>query len=188
MIRTYKSFVNELYNVYQNDPAELASQKLYANDMENYIKEFLTKKVTLDNIYIIYKDEKDLISKLSAQKFIEQNTTDKKKIKFLNPLLGLYAQAAEKKRELKNIEKEISDQDQLISDRKGQISENPEAKVSLQQDINYTTSKINDLKSRLSKIKNEIVSLERSTEKKLKEMKSSFTDNKKRIDYFIKMK
>ena len=105
MIKNYKSFVNELYNVYQNDPTELASQKLHANDMEKHIKEFLTKKTNLDNIYVTYKDEKDLISKLSAQKFIEQNTSDKKKIKFLNPLIGLYAQAAEKKRELRNIEK-----------------------------------------------------------------------------------
>lgn len=186
MIKNYKSFVNELYNVYQNDPTELSSQKITANEMEGHIKEFLTKKTNIDNIYVTYKDEKDLISKLSTQKFIEQNTSDKKKIKFLNPLIGLYAQAAEKKRELKNIENDISNQEQVVSDRKSQISQNPETKDSLQQDINYTISKVNDLKSRLSKVKNEIVSLERSTEKKLKEMKASLTENKKRIDYFVK--
>lgn len=182
----YLKYYSEKFNIDQNDPAELASQKLYYNDMENHIKEFLTKKTNLDNIYTTYKDEKDLITKLSAQKFIEQNTSDKKKMKFLNPLIGLYAQAAEKKREMKNIESDISNQQQTISDRNGQISENPDAKDSLQQDIDYTTSKVNDLKSRLSKIKTEIVSLERSTEKKLREMKLSLADNKKRIDYFVK--
>jgi hypothetical protein len=64
MIKKYNDFVKEKYNVTQNDSTEVASDKSYFNKSESDIKEFLTKKTTIDNIYKTYTDEKDLIKKL----------------------------------------------------------------------------------------------------------------------------
>lgn len=188
MIKKYNDFIKEKYNVYQNDPTELASDKTYFNKSESDIKEFLTKKTTIDNIYKTYTDEKDLIKKLSAQKFIPVNTLDKKKIQFSNPLIGLYALSAEKTRELSSLEKELATQTDTLSQRQSAISSNPDATTSLQNDISYTQGKISDINTQISKLKNEIVTLERNTRDKLKQMKDGLTNNKKKLDYFIKTK
>ncbi len=182
----YLKYYSEKFNIYQNDPAELASDKTYANKMGDDIKEFLTKKVTIDNIYKTYKDERDLISKLSAQGFIPQNTSDKKKIQFTNPLIGMYAQASEKKRDLIDLQNQLKQQEETLQNRKSSISENPDSKDSLQPDIDHTNQQILDIKNKISKLNTEIVSLERSTEKKLKEMKNSLNDSNKRINYFVR--
>lgn len=188
MIKKYNDFVKEKYNVYQNDPTELASDKSYFNKSESDIKEFLTKKTIIDNIYKTYTDEKDLIKKLSAQKFIPINTSDKKKIQFINPLIGLYASSAEKSRELRSLESELGTQTDTLSQRKSAIGTNPDAIISLQNDVAYTQGKISDINSRIAKLKNEIVTLERNTRDKLKQMKDSIANNKKKLDYFIKTK
>jgi len=188
MIKKYKDFISEKFIIDQNDPAEFAADKTSFNKLEADVKEFMTKRVTLDNIYITYKDEKDLINKLFAQKFIPQNTGDKKKIKFNNPLFGLYAQAAEKKRELKNIQDDLDAQKDTLSTRQSDIASNPDNKDSLQNDVDYIQSKIGDLNDKISKIKNEIVTLERNTRDKLKQMQKDLVNNKKRIDYFMKTK
>jgi chromosome segregation ATPase len=186
MIKRYKDFIEEKYSITQNDPIQLASDKTYFNQMEENIKEFLTKKVTVDNIYMTYTDDKDLISKLSAQKFIPTNTSDKKQIKFNNPLIGLYADAAQKKRELKSLESDLISQKDTLTDRQSSITANPESADSIKNDISYTQTKISDINIRVQKIKNEIVTLERNTRDKLKEMKDDLANNKKKIDYFIK--
>lgn len=182
----YLKYYSEKYNIYQNDPSELASDKTYTNKMEADIKEFLTKKVTVDNIYKTYKDEKDLIAKLSAQGFIPQNTSDKKKVVFTNPLIGMYAQASEKKRNLIDLQNQLKQQEDTLQSRKSSISENPDFKDSLQTDIDHTNQQILDIKNKISKLNTEIVTLERNTEKKLREMKNSLNDSNKRINYSIK--
>lgn len=188
MIKKYIDFVKEKYNVYQNDPTELASDKSYFNKSENDIKEFLSKKTTIDNIYKTYTDEKDLIKKLFAQKFIPLNTSDKNKIKFTNPLIGLYAMSAEKSRQLRSLENELLTQTDTLSQRQTAINTNPDASDSLQNDVSYTQTKISDIKSKITKLKDEIVTLERNTRDKLKQMKDGLDDNKKKLDYFIKTK
>jgi septation ring formation regulator EzrA len=188
MIKKYNDFVKEKYNVTQNDSTEVASDKSYFNKSESDIKEFLTKKTTIDNIYKTYTDEKDLIKKLAAQKFIPVNTSDKKKIKFTNPLIGLYALSAEKSRELRSLESELGTQTDTLSQRQSAIGTNPDATDSLQNDVAYTQGKISDINSRIAKLKNEIVTLERNTRDKLKQMKDGLANNKKKLDYFIKTK
>lgn len=187
-IKNYQKFNEAIFQVDQNDPPELAADKTSTNKLDTDIKEFLNKKVTIDNIYMTYTDEKDLIKKLSAQKFIQSNTSDKKKIKFINPLIAMYAQASEKKRELKNLESDLDSQKETLSDRQSSITQNPELKNTLGDDIKYTQDKVNDIQSKISKIKNEIVTLERNTRDKLNQMKKDFENSKKRINYFIKIK
>lgn len=186
-LKKFKPFV-EKYTIDQNDPTEFASDKTTFNQNENFVKEFLTKKVTLENIYATYKDEKDLTTKLFAQKFIPINTSNKKKIQFINPLFGLYAQALEKERELKSLEDDLTSQQGTLSDRQTTMNQNPDTKDSLANDVQYTQSKISDITTNIARLKNEIVTLERNTQQKLKQMKTDILNNKKRIDYFGKTK
>jgi len=184
-LKKYKYFI-EKYTIDQNDDPGFAADKTSFNKMENDIKEFLAKKVTIDNIYLTYSDEKDLVNKLFAQKFIEQNTGDKKKIKFINPLIRMYSQTAEKKRELKSAEGELLTQNDTLTQRQSDINQNPDNKDSLQNDVDYTQSKIGDIKDKINTLKNEILSLEKTTSEELKKMKKDLENNKKRIDYFMK--
>jgi len=187
MIKKYKEF-REAFNIYQTDEPEIAADKNQSNDAEKDIKEFLTKKVTIDNIYNTYKDEKDLISKLFAQKFIEANTSDKKRIKFNNPLIALYAMAADKKRELKSLQDDLQTKTDTLSNVKSSMSDNPDNKDSLTNDINYNQDKITELNDKIKKLNTEIMTLSRNADQKLKQMKADILNNKKRLDYFIKNK
>jgi chromosome segregation ATPase len=188
MIKKYKDFVKEKVNIDQNDPAEFAADKNSYNKTEADVKEFLNKKTVIDNIYLTYTDEKDLVSKLFAQKFIPLNTGDRRKIQFTNPLIGLYAQSAEKNRELKSLEDNLSTQNDTLSQTRTDISQNPSDTQALTNDVSSTQSKISDLNTKISALKNEIVTLERNTRDKLKQMKDGLVNNKKRIDYFMKNK
>lgn len=187
-IKSYISYNESVYKVNSTDAPELAADKTNTNKLQVDIKEFLTKKTVVDNIYMTYKDERDLISKLYSQKLILANTSNKKRIQFINPLIGFYAQASEKKRQLKSLDDELQNKKDDISTKKSLMISNPDTKDALQNDIDYTQTKIGEINDRISKIKNEIVSLERSTEKKLKEMKLNITSSKKRLDYFINPK
>lgn len=188
MIKNYTVFVNEIYNVYQKDTPEMSSDKSHVNQVELFIKEFNAKKKTIDNIYVTYKDEKDLINKLYAQKFIPSNTNDRKKIKFINPLIGLYAESAKKKRELKSLEDDLKAQQDTLNDRNSQISGNPDLRNTLQDDINYSNERINSIKQDINRVKTEILALEKNTAFKLKEMKDDLVKDKNRINYFVRTK
>ena len=184
-IKKYNHFLSESYKIEPTDAPEFAVDKTSANKLQNDVKEFLAKKTTIDNIYMTYHDEKDLMSKLYSQKFIPTNTSNKKDIRFTNPLIGFYAQVSEKKRELRALEEELQNKRDDLNTKKSLISSNPDTKESLQSDVEYVQSKINDTILRISKLKNEIISLERDTEKKLKEMKTNMESNRKRLDYSI---
>lgn len=185
MIKKYQDFINEVFDVSQNDPTEVASDKNSLNNLEENIKEFLTKKTIVDSIYATYKDEKDLVSKLFAQKFIPLNTSDKKKITFTNPLIGMYAQIADKRRELKGIEDELESQKSTLSQRQTTIAQNPDTSDSLKDDIAYTQTKITDINTRIANLKDEISNLEKSSQLKLKQMKLDLTNSKNRLDHSL---
>jgi chromosome segregation ATPase len=187
MIKNYNEFL-EAYNVYQTDEPELANAKSVSNKVEKDVKEFLAKKTTLDNIYATYKDQKDLISKLFTQKFIADNTSDMKKIKFNNSLIGMYSMTADKKRKLKSLENDLQSQTDTLSNKKGVLGQNPDNKESMQGDIDYTQNKISDINTQINRLKTDIQTMETNTTKKLKEMKDNITKNKKQMDYLIRNK
>lgn len=182
MIKNFNQFIKEAYTIDNNDAPEVASDKNSFNKSENDVKEFLSKKTTIDNIYATYIDDKDLVTKLFAQKFIPQNTGDKTKIQFTNPLIGLYAQGSEKKRELNSLEANLKTQTDTLSQRKTDILQNPDNAESLNSDIDYTQSKISDINKNITTLKAEITNLEKSTNDKLNQMKTDILNNKKRID------
>lgn len=187
MIKKYNEFL-EAYNVYQTDEPELANAKSTSNKVEKDVKEFLAKKTTLDNIYANYKDQKDLISKLFAQKFITTNTSDMKKIKFNNSLIGMYAMTSDRKRQLKSLENDLQSQTDTLSNKQSVLNQNPDNRESMQDDIGYSQDKISDINTKIAKLKTDIQTMERNTTKKLKEMKDNITKNKKQMDFLIKNK
>lgn len=184
-LKCYNSFSEKL-NIYQNDQPNMASNKSSYNDLEENIKEFTSKKTTVDNIYATYKDDRDLISKLFAQKFIPLNTDDMNKIKFTNPLIALYAQVCDKRRELKSVEADLTTQNETLLQRQSALSQSPNTTDSIQSDIDYTKGKILDLTKRISTLKTEVSTLEKNAKDKLNAMKTELLNSKKKIDYFVK--
>lgn len=182
MIKRYQQFIKEnTYQVDKNDPPEIASDKNSLNQTQSNIEEFLAKKTIVDNIYATYKDQNDLVKKLIAQKLI-LNTNDSKKIQFTNALLGLYAQSAEKKRSIKNLEDELKNQKETISNKQLMITQNPETRESAQKDIDYSTGRINDITKQISDLNTQIANLQKSTQKQLDTIKSGIKDSTDRIN------
>ena len=182
-IKKYSNFFNEKYFPDQSDSPESASAMNSFNDIEELIKEFEKSKTTIYNIYITYVDERDLVSKLSAQKFID-NTTDKRKIKFHNPLLGMWAQSCDKSRDLKDIDEQIKKWNQDISDEKSNVMANPSSKESVDGNIKLTQDKIGLKNQEISKISQEIMNLQKAVKDKLKAMRDELSLSKKRIDLY----
>ena len=100
----------------------------------------------------------------------------------------LLGQNPEKSRELRSLENELGTQTDTLAQRKSAIGTNPDATDSLQNDVTYTQGKISDINSKITQLKTEIVTLERNTRDKLKQMKDGLANNKKKLDYFIKAK
>ena len=182
LIKKYKQFL-ETYIPDQTDAPEITSDMNRFNGSESQIKEFGTKKVTINNIYMTYKDEKDLIDKLVAQKFIDR-TGNKKTIQFNNPLLGLWAQSCDKRRELKDMEDQISKWDQSIKDEQDNLKNNPSSADVVNANIKLTEDKISQKKQEVAKKQTEILNLEKLANDKLKQLRSELTNSKKRLDMY----
>lgn len=183
MVKYFQEFILELYNADKTDPPQIASDMNRYNELENQIKDFDRLKVTVNNIYMTYKDEKDLIDKLAAQKIIDK-TDNKKKLKFHNPVLGIWAQSCDKRRDLKNLQDQIKDWKTDISDEQSNIKANPSSKDSLSASIKLTEDKIRQKTQDISKLQMEIVNLEKIAKDKLKVFKDDLMASKKRIDLY----
>ena len=160
MIKKYTQFVNETYFPEKTDSPEIASYMNKFNDIESQIKDFDKYKVVISNIYMTYIDEKDLIKKLAAQNFIEK-TEDKKKIKFENPVLGIWAQSCEKRRTLKDMDDQIKKWQEDIKNEEDNIKNNPSSEESGKGNIKLTEDKIKLKSQEVSKKQMEISNLEK---------------------------
>jgi len=183
MIKKYSEFILETYFPEQTDSPEISSDMNRFNDIENNIKDFDKYKVTISNIYMTYTDEKDLINKLSAQKFIDK-TDNKKKIKFHNQVLGLWAQSCEKRRELKDVDDQLKKWKEDIKNEEDNIKSNPSSKESGTANIKLIEDKIKQKLQDVTKKQLEIANLEKLAKDKLKSLKDELGLSKKRLDMY----
>ncbi len=188
MIKNYSEFILELYQAEQSDAPEIASDINKLSDIDKTIKDFEKYKVDINNIYSTYKDEMDLINKLSSRNFIEKKTSDKKQIKFLNPLLSMWAQSCEKRRNISSIGESIKKDEIEIKNQKDNINSNPSMKDSIDATIKSYTDRISTKKQDIIKLQKEIMDLEKITRDKLKEIKDDFLLSKKRVDLYKSQK
>ena len=188
MIKKYSEFILELYQPEQSDPPEIASDINRISDLDKTIKDFEKSKVDINNIYLTYKDEIDLINKLSARNFIEKKTSDKKQIKLLNPLLSLWAQSCQKRRDLSSIDASIKKDELEVKNQKDNLNANPSMKDSINANIKSYTDRINTKKQDILKLQKEIIDLEKTTRDNLKEIKDEFSLSKKRTDLYKSQK
>lgn len=177
----YSKFIFDRYNYDQTDRLEISSQKKSANQIEEYIKEYGVKKVTLDNIYLTYVDDKDLINKLKTQKFISGNPSNQKTIEFINPLLGIHAQISQNLRKIKGIEAEIKSDEESKSSKQKISDGSPEAKDAMTNDIKSITDKIASKKADIIKINNDVLTLKKSIDIQLASMKKELMSSQRRI-------
>jgi len=187
LIKKYK-FFKEKYQIPNTDAPELSSDKSTFNDLEFNILQYNQKKNVVQNIYMTYTDQQDLINKLFNQKFINKKTTsttttDPKK--FLNPLLGLWAQVCEKMRAIKDIQDKISSEQDTIDQKQDLASQNPGVADSTNQDIKSSNDKISDYKSQLSQLNTDITDLENQIRIKLQKMKVELSITRDRINKSI---
>ena len=188
MIKKFDEFINEVYQELDTDSDSMARNKTDINDMEKYIMEYQSKKTILHNIFMTYKTENDLISKLRSGKFIANYEVDVKnpqrikatsikdtrRMKFLNPLLADVARVSEKRRDIIDLEKDIKKQEETIKDRQSAIQQEPQLSDSFTEDIKGTEEKIKNISKKIEDIKTEISLIENQTKLKLQQMRKDF--------------
>lgn len=175
-INNFSKFL-ESYIIDKNDSPNLQSQMISLNKSNKDISEYNSKKSILNNIYLTYKDQKDLRSKLKSQGF----TNNTGGITFINPLLSIYSRISEKSRKIKNIEESINLYKNDIIERNKTLSDNPELKDNIKEQIDELNNKIANKLNEIKELNKEILDLEKEISKKLKEIKDSIIKTSKEI-------
>lgn len=180
----FENFVFEKYQLQQNDSPEITSQKKSFNELENFITEYNNKKITLDNIYKTYIDDKDLLNKLKSQKFIEGTPSNYKSIEFTNPLLAIHAQISRKMREIADIQKIVKSDEETIKSKDSftKDTQSAETKETLKDEISQTQEKISDNQEKIKKIDSEIMILKKQIDSQINKMKKQLVDSQSRIN------
>lgn len=181
-INTFNQFIEEAYVLSQNDAPEITSQKSSFNKMQLDVKELFNKRVMIDNIYLTYKDTKDLISKLSAQKLIlPPNTSDVRKIQFKNPLISIWAQLSQKKRDIRNVEDSIKTDEENLKNKKEIVRTTPSMEETMKDDIELANNQILDKKKKIELLNQDMIRLKKSIDKEIIDLKKDTIDYKNRI-------
>ena len=180
VIKKYKSFLSEKIAVVNTDTPTVASAANNINQLEDNIKEFNNRRIELENIYKTSIDEKDLVSKLSARKFINPVNT-KSSMKFLNPLFTKYSGVCDLQKQIVDLEKEQSTIETTIKDKESNMGKNPSSKDSILNDIQTKKTDIESIKKKLTSIKSEADRLERLTMQELQEMQKEIVSGTKEV-------
>ena len=180
IITKFNTFLKEKISVVNTDSPSIISSVNRLNDMESHIKEFNSKRVEIENIYITAKDETSLIDNLKARGYINP-TTNKSQMVFKNPLLGKYATICGLKKKISDLEKEQGEVDGSIKDKESQMGANPSLKDTITQDIKTKKTDVENIKRRIGEIKAECDRLERLTMKDLQEMKNQLVSGLKDV-------
>jgi len=178
IILNFKNFVSENLEVSSTDRPGVISGKNYLNDMSRYIKEYNSKKTTLQNIYTKYTDDKELLALLKSNGFIDKTEDNIRKIKFLNPLFAVFYQACEKMRQIQNVSKEIEKIKQSKSEKEKMeetdtlTSAKPEGVKSDSDQLNDSlkdkTKELNFLQTEIKKIQELVKVKEKQIEDEIK--------------------
>lgn len=184
ILKKFKDFISEKFIPQRDDEFADASIKNYFNDEELLVQKFNTWKVEMENIYMSYIDEADLINRLFNKKFIKEKTTNPKKKLFINKYLGRWAEICEKKRKLNDIEKislsnqkDMQDTNKEMTDNKGN-----DTVISYAKDKAADTAKrLSDNQSKLEELQIEIITLEKQLKKDFEKMKKKHKLAKSKI-------
>lgn len=195
MIKKFGEFINEIYSETDTDTDSMVRAKTDLNQKESWIREYSSKRTILLNIFMTYQNEADFIQKLKARKLIYNfeldpsnvqrvkttSVKDSKRMKFINPLLEEVAKIGDKKRQIKNLETDITEKEKTIDARQDSISRDAMLKPSFQEDIDAMTQKISDKNAKIEELKNEIKTLETQSRNKLAQMRREVIQLNKQI-------
>ena len=163
------------------DTTQVAADKNNMNATIQNVSEFNSRKANLTNIYMTYKDEKDLVNKLIAQKFINKGTkiTD---VVFINPLLGMWAQCAQKRRELQDLQNKINQENKTLTDTTNSLNNNPSSKETINQNIDNDKKQIGDDRKTWNDLNKTVQSMEKDVMDRLNQIKTSTQKEQQNIN------
>jgi len=179
-LKNYNEFLNEKIMATNTDTPAVLNDINQVNDLEKHLQEFNSKKVDLENIYKTSTDENNLLSVLKGRGFISP-TTNKKEMKFQNPILGKYAQVCDFKKQVDDLTKQMTSIDSKIKEKELQIKDNPTQKSTIDIEIKTITTDKDNIKNRLNSIKDESDRQEREVMEYFREMESQLNVGKKNI-------
>lgn len=167
-------------------PEDISIKNNYENLSDN-IKEYNSKKISLQTIYNSYKDNNDLISKLKSQKYIDGNGD---KIVFINPLLGLWAQVCSKNRELNDIELDYNNKTKEYTDKKTEYNKatSQETKNLINTQLQTMNVELTNTKKQIDDLKKEIDDAQKNADDRLKEMNDRLKEEKDKVTTIDKYK
>ncbi len=195
VIKNFSQYINEMYQELPTDSSDMVRSKTELNNLSRWIREYQQKKNLVYTIYQTFTDDKDLLTKLKAQKLVDgfetdtanpnrvrnTNITDPKRMKFENPLLGEIAHIAEKKRMISDLDEDMKEQEKSISERERSTSKNERLRPSFQRDIDRMKEKISSIAKDIQELEKEIQILETKSREKFSQMQRELSLKQKMI-------
>lgn len=186
MIRKYKRFITEVFRPTETDPPEQISQMNQFNDMEKFITEFNQKKSIVEDIYKKYTDDADLVKQLKSKQLISSNNI--KEMKFINPLIGMWAKSCEKRRQLTELQSKTKDTQQQIGIEQDSSKGNTLLKDTLGQSIRSKQETLSSDQEKIRELDLEIRDLEKRAKDQLLKMKKDLELSRKQIRTYTSQK
>lgn len=184
MVYSLKKFLErKLFIPAKTDSPTTSATMNQVNKLDDDIQEFNRKRITVSNIYATYTDERDLINKLSAQKFCNK-VDSKMKIKFHNELIGIWAQACDKRRQLDDMNKEVKKIEGNMKDDSDNLSTGATSQDIFNQNTDLNKSKIDTYTKKAKQLEKEIVAIEKKCKEILGMNKKNLNFQKTRLDKY----
>jgi hypothetical protein len=181
-LNTYSNFISEKFTPQETDPPEQVSGMNNFNDIEKWFLEFNSKKSALQNIYMNYKTEEDLVKTLQSQKYI--NSKNLKLMKFNNPLLGMWAKSCEIRREVNDIQNGIGELNKTVKNDTDNMNANPTTAESSKQSIDLKKQDLTNKQKQLQEKNLELANQEKRTKDELKKMMDNNKKSKTQINMY----
>lgn len=190
MILKFDNFINELYKSDPTDSETMRINKDRMNKIDKDTREYQQNKNQVKDILKKSVEDKNVISKLKGKRLIKNvtfddknpqrvkstNVTDTKGLVWNNEYLGFQAEIGRLQREIEVKNKAIQVQQETIKNRQQSISEMPELKDSLTQEIKECEKRIANHKKSMDDIKSRITKLETAAKQKIQQDKKELLD------------
>lgn len=193
ILKFQKYYERNLFTPAKTDSPTTSAGMNQVNKLSQDIEEFVRKKVEVSNIYATYgvkdengilrADESDLINKLSARKFCDK-VNSKMKIKFHNELIGLWAQACDKRRQLDDMNKEVKKIEGNMKADADNVKTGATAQDVFNQNTDLNKSKIKTYADKAKALEKEIVAIENKCKEFLGSQKKNLGFLKTRLDKY----
>ena len=172
-----KKFEN--FDLSPTEDPNSSDAKLDWNNMNDWISEFSSKRVIVEQAYMKYKDIKELRNILVSKGIADK---DGDGINIKNPLLSIWAKASSYKRKISVLEKSLDLLRNTLKENTSKLATEPDLKDVVEQQNMSINDNIRKKMKEIQELNKEVSNTDNEVKEKIKEMKDKLKNDRKTID------